>query len=128
MNEAAASLWARALASLRSAAVLVDVDPNSAASRAYYAAFQAASAMFALRGKQFRKHAAVEAAIHRDMIRPGHWEEPLGHAYRKLLQMRDAGDYGMSQMVSAEDARDAVQLAERIITAVRETAPEFQSP
>ncbi len=44
MKEFAAAEWQRATRSLESAGELLDSDPDSAASRAYYAAFHADAA------------------------------------------------------------------------------------
>ena len=73
MKETAAALWSRAQDALESASVLIGVDPDSAASRAYYAAFYAVSALFALEGRSFNKHTALESAVHRDLVRTGKW-------------------------------------------------------
>ena len=43
-------------------------DPDSAASRSYYAAFHGVTAVLAGRGIEFTKHTAVRAALHRDLI------------------------------------------------------------
>ncbi|MBI3923169.1 MAG: HEPN domain-containing protein [Armatimonadetes bacterium] len=61
-------LWQRAQNALKSAEVLVGVSGDDAASRAYYAAFHAVSALFATRGQVFSKHTAVRAAVHRDLV------------------------------------------------------------
>jgi len=53
MKEFAAVEWQRALRTLASGTQLSKTDPDSAASRAYYAAFHALAAMFALRGQTF---------------------------------------------------------------------------
>ncbi len=58
MKEFAAVEWDRAGRALESARQLVDTDPDSAASRAYYAAFHALTAMFALHGQTFTKHSS----------------------------------------------------------------------
>lgn len=55
MKAFAASEWDRAGRTLRTARQIVETDADSAASCAYYAAFHAASAMFALRGQAFKK-------------------------------------------------------------------------
>jgi len=59
MKEFAATEWQRALAALDIAKQAVETDPDSAASRAYYAAFHALTALFALRGQTFSKHSAT---------------------------------------------------------------------
>ena len=51
MKEFAAAEWQRARRTLASGSELWETDPDSAASRAYYAAFHAVTALFALRGQ-----------------------------------------------------------------------------
>lgn len=72
MNAEAADLWSRALQALRTAKSNLAIDPDAAASRAYYVAFYAVSALFALQGKTFSKHSALRGALHRDLIKAGH--------------------------------------------------------
>jgi len=55
MNTEAMDLWNRAKKALSAAQTIVHEDPDSSASRAYYAAFHAVSAYFALNGKTFTK-------------------------------------------------------------------------
>lgn len=78
----------RAMQVLSSAELLADSDPDASASRAYYAAFYAVSALFSAEGKSFRKHSAVEAAVHRDLVREGRWPPELGEAYTRLQLRR----------------------------------------
>ena len=125
MTEFAASEWKRAEGALASAETLVDIDPNSAASRAYYAAFHAVSALFALRGQSFSKHSAVRAAVHRDLVHAEGLPQEFGQDYDFLLDLRSAGDYGGIEHVLPEDARTAVDTARRILQAVRRTCPEL---
>jgi hypothetical protein len=121
--------WHRALQALATAKRDLRPDPDAAASRAYYAAFHAVSALFALEGKSFARHSAVEVAVHRDLVKTGRWRADLGADYSLLLQSRMTGDYGGAQHVTPEEAEDAVRKAERIVKAVREasggTLPPF---
>ena len=71
MNAMVANLWRAAVKAIAVAEKILPVDPNSAVSRAYYAAFYAVSARFARDGKLFSRHSAVEAAVHRDLVKPG---------------------------------------------------------
>lgn len=73
MNEFAKMQWQRALRTMSSARQLIETDPNSAASRAYYAAFHALTTLFAFRGQSFSKHSALRAALHRDLIKTSQW-------------------------------------------------------
>ena len=124
MKREALDLWERAAEALRAARVVLSVSGDAAASRAYYAAFYAVSALLAAEGKTFRKHAGVEAAVHGELVRCGRWPAELGAAYTKLLELRQMGDYGGGRRVGAEDARHGIETASRIMTAVSEAYPE----
>ena len=91
MKEFAATERQRAVSALSEAKKLVDTHPDSAVSRAYYAAFHALTALFALRGQSFSKHSAIRAALHRDLIRSGDWSADLGEAYELLISIRRRG-------------------------------------
>ena len=66
MNEFIRSQWAKSKRPLAAAEATLDTDPDSAASRAYYAAFHGVTAVLAGRGMEFTKHTAVRAALHGD--------------------------------------------------------------
>jgi uncharacterized protein (UPF0332 family) len=127
MNKEAIGFWNRALKTLQSAKLLLPTDPDSSASRAYYTAFYAVSALFALQGKTFSKHSAIEAAVHRDLVRPGHWPKELGAAYSALLALRTTGDYGGLEHVLEEEAGEAIQAVQRILRAVHAAHPDIFS-
>ena len=127
MRVEALASWQRARGSLRAAKALVDVDADSAVSRAYYAAFHAASAVFLQRGMSFRKHSALEAAIHRDLVKAGHWSAELGAAFKSLVDLRRTGDYGGPAPLTSADARKAVEFAEQILGAVAAAQPELEN-
>jgi uncharacterized protein (UPF0332 family) len=103
---------------------VLPLDPDTAASRAYYAAFYAVSAHFAELEQTFTKHSAVEAAVHRDLVKTGIWPVSLGQSFSRLVQLRARGDYGGGRHVSPFEAIEAVEAAEAIIRAIPETAPE----
>jgi uncharacterized protein (UPF0332 family) len=118
------AVWVRALRSIASAGVLAAADPESAVSRAYYAAFDAVSALFLLEGQSYGKHTGVEAAVHRDLINTGRWAAELGKTYSDLVALRLTADYGGAAYVTVGQANDAVAMAQRIIDAVRNTVPQ----
>jgi uncharacterized protein (UPF0332 family) len=129
MNKEAAEFWSRAIKTLQSARLLSQTDPDSCASRSYYAAFYAVSALFAIRGQTYSKHSAVESAVHRDLVRPGHWPKELGAAYSSLLALRATGDYGGLEHVSESEAEEAIQAVQRILQAVYEAHSDvFSDP
>ena len=120
MRAFAEKLWERAKTALSAAEHDLPVSCDAAASRAYYAAFFAVSALFALEGKQFSKHSAVNAAVHRDLVRAGRWTSDLGRDYSYLMSTRDVSDYGGMRSVSLEEAKECLASARRILGAVIE--------
>jgi len=123
----AQDLSQRATDALRTAEVDIGVSPDAAASRAYYAAFYAVSALFATKGKDFSKHSAVRAAVHRDLVNVGIWDPALGQDYSFLMEQREIGDYGGSKRVTREEAEECLHAARRIVEAVRGTCPELDA-
>jgi hypothetical protein len=123
MNDFAVAEWERDHLVLASARQLVTTDPESAASRAYYAAFHALSALFALRGVTFRKHAGIRAALYRELVRAGLIDKQTGKDFDLLIDLRETGDYGGVARVPPESARLAVEKAEAFLAAIGRLAP-----
>ena len=124
MNARAADLWERAKKALAVAKAVSTLDPDSAASRAYYAAFYAVSARFALEEKAFAKHSAVEAAVHRDLVKAGIWPTELGQGYSRLSETRSIGDYGELEHVSEARSAEAIEIAGEILSAIASEYPQ----
>ena len=119
MNEFIRSQWAKSKRSLAAAEATLDTDPDSAASRAYYAAFHGVTAVLAGRGIEFTKHTAVWAALHRDLIQSGAIPADLGRDYDFLLDLRETADYGDTfggATRSVPEAGDPVLIKHRIST------------
>lgn len=128
MKDLTLSEWRRGNRALATAADLIASDPEASASRAFYAAFHGVSALFALRGRQFSKHAAVRAAVHRDLVHTGEWPAELGLAYDQVSDLRENADYGDLKEVSPAAAQEAVDEARRILDFVRQSCPELSAP
>ena len=120
MKEFARREKQRANRALQTAEMLVPTDPESAVSRAYYAAFHAVTAVFALRGRSFTKHFALRAAVHKDLVKSGEWSVEVGKDYDLVMSLRQTSDYAGTARVSEGNARQAVEAAQRIIAACRE--------
>jgi uncharacterized protein (UPF0332 family) len=84
-------------------------------SRAYYACFHAATAVFAARGATFRRHSGLLAALDRDLIKTGRVPPECGSLLRSLFQSRLRSDYGDVSPVSAADAEAALASAQQIV-------------
>ena len=78
MKDFIRSQWTKAARSLAAAQAILATDPDSSASRAYYAAFHGVTTVLAGRGMEFTKHTAVRAALHRDLIQTGLLPADLG--------------------------------------------------
>ena len=118
MKALAVALWGRAKEALQAAKLLVQASPDAAGSRAYYAAFYAVSACFALHGRTFRKHSSVEAAVHRDLVKAGHWSKELGAKYSVLVELRTVGNYGDFEHISPEEAEESTQIATDLLCTI----------
>ncbi|MBU4270423.1 MAG: HEPN domain-containing protein [Planctomycetes bacterium] len=125
MNLYAKDFWRRANQSLATARAIAASDPDAAASRAYYAAFYAVSALFALESREFSKHSAVESAVHRHLVNAGRWPTNLGADYHDLRALRAMGDYGRLDHVAHDAAEETVEKAQRILEAVQEACPQL---
>lgn len=120
MSDAARSEWERALRCLASAHLLLEAsDAESAVSRAYYSVFHGVTALFLGEGREFGKHEAVEAAVHRDLVRAGRVDASFGRAYSRLRELRMIGDYGVGSRVERADAESALGSAEGVIAELR---------
>lgn len=111
---------------MAAAEVLLEHSPDSCASRAYYAAFYAVSALFALEGRSFKRHSGLEAALHKDLVHAGRWPEERGKQYSHLVVLRMTADYGGGKHVSPAEARQAIEEARQILQAVVRSHPEFR--
>lgn len=116
--------WERAIKAILSARLTAEVDFDGTASRAYYAAFYAVSALFAIEEKTFKRHSTIESAVHNDLVRTGRWPIDLGKAYSFLRGARTTGDYGGDIHVSEDDVRKALKFADLILEAVHKEHPE----
>jgi len=128
MKGEARDAWERSLKALATAHQnLEQDDPDAAANRAYYAAFYAVTALFALEGKSYPKHSGIEAAVHRDLVNTGRWPKDLGADYSILLDTRHTGDYGGPEHVTYEEAQWSIRAAGQIMDAVQEEYPDVFS-
>lgn len=127
MTPAVRALWLRANESLAATRLLLPLSPDIAASRAYYAAFYAVSALFGLEDRWFRRHSALQAAVHRDLVRTARVGSDFGRDFDRLVYLRERGDYGADERVEKDDAAAALGAAERIVAAVGIAAPDLSA-
>ena len=85
--------------------------------------FTAWTALFALEERVFTKHSALEAAVHRDLVKAGRWSTDLGRDYSFCAEARGVGDYGTDVRMDAAQAALALEASKRIVKAVHAALP-----
>ena len=105
-----------AMERLEASRVLIDSGLyQDAVSRAYYAVFQAARAVLATKSLDSKKHSGVISLFNKDFIKTGKLPRDFGKILKKAKDLRQASDYNDFYLVSKEEAKDAVESAERFI-------------
>jgi uncharacterized protein (UPF0332 family) len=123
-----AANWERAERSLQAAKDLAARGYyDIAASRAYYAAFYAATAVLLCTGLAFNKHSGVIAAVHQHLVKPGKLDQQQGKALNLLFELRGVGDYGATVHVSETQATHAIRVAADFLHAIEPLLPSTQS-
>jgi len=103
----------RAEASIRAAKELASKSYyDFVASRAYYAAFYAATALLLSKELEFSRHSGVIASIHQRFVKTGKLDKRHGKDLNWLFELRGVGDYGATIHVSQQDAIRAIEIAE----------------
>ena len=110
----------RAMQSIQAARQLTSGGYNDfAASRAYYAAFYAATAVLLSEGLDLSKHSAVIASIHQRFVKTGRLDIEQGKALNWLFELRGVGDYGGTAHVSRQEVEQAIEAAEKFLEAIK---------
>jgi uncharacterized protein (UPF0332 family) len=118
-HEIAANLE-RSKASIRAAEELISGGYyDFVASRAYYAAFYAATALLLSEELGFGKHSSVISSIHQRFVKTGKLDEKCGKDLNWLFELRGVGDYGAATHVSPEDASKAIEAAANFLNAAK---------
>ena len=94
-----ASNLERAETNLQVARELLDKGYHDvSASRSYYIAFYAASALLLNEGFDTSKHSGLIALVHRHFVKRGKLSKEQGRNLNWLFELRSVGDYGVSCM------------------------------
>jgi uncharacterized protein (UPF0332 family) len=113
-------LMRRGREELRAARVLLDAGFQSQAlSRAYLAAFNAASAALVTVGEKPLTRTGVISAFGRRVVREGGLDHEVGRGLRRLFDDREYVDYRLGEAPQKE-ARAAIRDAERLLDATAE--------
>lgn len=110
----------RADSSLKAARLLLESGlPDDAASRAYYAAFHAASALLLSKNLSFSSHTGVLRAISLNFVKTGELDKSVGRDLNWLAELRQVGDYGEVRRVTGTEAEQALEITADFIAQTR---------
>ncbi|BAU44154.1 HEPN domain protein [Leptolyngbya sp. O-77] len=93
---------------------------NEAASRAYYAAFYAASALLLSQDLAFGSHTGVLRAVSLHFVKSGILNRQYGRDLNWLAEIRQIADYGELKTIDTSVAKAAIACAERFVIQVQE--------
>lgn len=91
---------------------------GDAASRAYYAAFHALSALHLAYGNTFSSHAQLIGRFNKDFVRNDCFPPEFTRIMARLFEDRQSGDYDVASNMAEDEVRQDVVDARRIIEAV----------
>ena len=86
-----------------------------AASRAYYSMFYVAEVFLLGKGLAFSKHSGVHAAFGEHFVKPGLVPSEFQAYLTRGMELRHAGDYGKSKIISLESCAQQISNAEKFI-------------
>ncbi len=88
---------------------------DDAASRAYYAAFHAISAVLLTKGLHFSSHAQVIGAFNKEFVHTGLLPVTFTRQLQNLFEERQTGDYDFEEQIDASDCGQDLADAEMIV-------------
>ena len=118
MTDAVQELLAKAEQSIGAAELLLkDGYVDFAASRSYYAMFYAIEAVLLSRELSYSKHSAVIAAFGKEFVKTGYFNSCFHRYLLDAFDLRNAGDYGIMNAVSEDQARRVITEARELLAA-----------
>ncbi|HMR97851.1 MAG TPA: HEPN domain-containing protein [Anaerolineales bacterium] len=105
---------------LRDAKVLKENGGSavSIVNRAYYSVFYAALALLVTEDVEPNKHAGVLAKFDELFVRQGIFPKEMSRILHHAFDMRQAGDYQKSKVITEEQAIDVLRSAEEFVDAI----------
>jgi uncharacterized protein (UPF0332 family) len=129
LNHQLEQLLQKAEEKLRVAELLLKEDaPSDAASRAYYAAFHAVTALHLSRGNAYTSHGQVIGRFNKDFVKTGILPGTFTRILTRLFEDRQSGDYDVADALSQEDAERDVADAREIVYVIRSYLAEDSTP
>ncbi|MBM4047336.1 MAG: HEPN domain-containing protein [Planctomycetes bacterium] len=105
---------------LKSARILLEAGQwRDAASRAYYCAFHAVTAVLLSKGLSFSSHGQTLGAFNREFVKTGLFPREYGARLGKMERDRQAGDYRATSPIADTVAKEDVAMAADVLAACR---------
>lgn len=92
---------------------------GDAASRAYYAAFHAVSAVLLSKGQTYSSHAQVLGMFNKEFIHSGTFPDEFTTILTRLFEDRQSGDYDLPPLLTEAEAGQDIADARRIVESTR---------
>lgn len=92
---------------------------ETAASRAYYAAFHAIQALLKSIDQTYSKHSGVIAAFHQEFVKTGIFPRRLGRALTRMAKHREIGDYSYILELDPDQVGEDIRNAKEILDSIR---------
>lgn len=91
---------------------------DDAVSRAYYAAFHAATLLFYCGGQVFSSHAQLVGAFNKEFVSTHLLPDQSGRDLHDLFELRQSADYDIPQTIERDEAAAALHRAEDFVSIV----------
>jgi uncharacterized protein (UPF0332 family) len=95
-------------------------SPVSIVNRAYYSVFYAALALLVTADVEPNKHSGVLAKFDELFVRQGIFPREMSRILHHAFDMRQAGDYQKSRVITEEQAVEVLTSAEEFVRMIRE--------
>lgn len=105
---------------LKSAEILLDAGMyNDSLGRSYYAMFNAARALLALKKLDSKKHSGVISLFNQNFVKTGIIDRTSGRDLNKARVRRESSDYADFYLVSKEETYNQLETAKRFVKTIK---------
>ncbi|MBF7084145.1 HEPN domain-containing protein [Desulfallas sp. Bu1-1] len=94
---------------------------NDSLGRSYYAMFNAARALLALKQLDSKKHSGVISLFNQHFVKTNIVDRATGKDFNKARVRRESSDYADFYLVSKEEAQSQLEAAKRFLRTIKTT-------
>ena len=111
---------------LESAKILFEKEKyKDSISRSYYAMFAAARAILATKDLDSAKHSGIISLFNQNFVKIGIVKKEMGRLLAEAKDIREESDYGDFVIVSKEEAKEQIKIAEDFIKEIEKKLKEL---